>query len=71
MGVESLVTNNVCADCEHGKVCRHREDYLGFVNTIGEFSERWSGDKICDGVVAVKVSCNYYIPRLTRMVQED
>lgn len=60
MGEEKIVTMNVCADCEHEKVCRHREDYLAFVNAISEFSERCNGDKICDGVVAVDISCNYY-----------
>lgn len=59
---EKLVTSKDCTQCEHGKVCRHREDYLGFVNAIDEFSERYSGDKICEDVASIKVSCNYYIP---------
>lgn len=62
MSEEKLVTMNVCADCEHGEVCRHREDYLAFVDAIGEFSKRYNGNKICEGVVAVEVSCNYYAP---------
>lgn len=61
MSKEKLVTSKVCADCEHKKVCRHREDYRGFVNAISEFSERYCGDKICDDVASVEVSCNYYI----------
>lgn len=59
---KNLVTNKSCANCEHGEVCRHRKDYLEFVNAIGDFSERYNGDKICEGVVTVDVSCNYYIP---------
>lgn len=60
MSVESLVTNKVCADCEHEEVCRHKVDYLAFVDAIGEFTERCNGDKISDGVITVNVSCNYY-----------
>lgn len=60
MSVESLVTNKVCADCEHKEVCRHREDYLAFVDAIGEFSERYSGDKLCEGVATVAITCRYY-----------
>lgn len=59
---EKLVTCKDCGLCEHEKVCRHREDYLGFVNAINEFSDRYSGDKICEDVASVRVYCNYYIP---------
>ena len=62
MSKEKLVTTRNCADCEHEKVCRHRQDYLGFVNAISEFSDRYCGDKICDNVASVEVSCNYYTP---------
>lgn len=62
MSKEKLVTTKDCADCEYEKVCRHRQDFLEFVNAIGDFSERYCGDKICDDVAAVKVSCNYYTP---------
>ncbi len=63
MSEEKLVTTiKGCVDCEHREVCRHRKDYLAFLDAISEFSKRYSGDKICDGVVAVDVSCNYYTP---------
>ena len=58
--LEKLVTTKTCADCEHGKVCRHRQDYLEFVDAISDFSERYCGDKIPKDVASVEVSCNYY-----------
>lgn len=59
-----IVTSNDCTQCEHEKVCRHREDYLGFVNAIDVFSEKCSGDKICEGVASIKISCNYFVKHI-------
>lgn len=60
---EKLITNRDCTHCGHEKVCRHRDDYLEFINAINEFSEKYFGDKICEDVASVEVSCNYFTYR--------
>ena len=60
MSDKELVTYNHCAQCKHAEVCRHREDYLGYVSKITDLSNSLEGDKIAEGVVTVSVKCNHY-----------
>lgn len=53
---------NKCTECEHRKICRHSEDYIEFCNRLSEYSNRFDGEIIAEGVAQLELTCKYYKP---------